>query len=188
MENPLAIRHSQCTKRTSEAELQVVVPAIRFAKPRTKRFGGETPTDAMVSFCRGVGHGRAPQRRGAHLSAFHRGSRPKESFIARDSAPGFCFLGRGGKVGGPSVERALPAPTCPSPARPSRPGRSARRITPNAAGSGLQIRPRAPHSPARAWNASRPRPNHRMRFGSTCNWNRDDCQRCSDAKFRHCRT
>jgi hypothetical protein len=133
MENPLAIRHSQCTKRTSEAELQVVVPAIRFAKPRTKRFGGETPTDAMVSFCRGVGHGRAPQRRGAHLSAFHRGSRPKESFIARDSAPGFCFLGRGGKVGGPSVERALPASTCPSPARPSRPGRSARRITPKAA-------------------------------------------------------
>src|SRR5690242_21575600 len=33
----------------------------------------------------------------AHLSAFHRGSRPKESFIARDSAPGFCFLGRGGQ-------------------------------------------------------------------------------------------
>src|SRR6516162_6994202 len=31
------------------------------------------------------GHGRACKRPGAHLSAFHRGSRPKESFIARDS-------------------------------------------------------------------------------------------------------
>jgi len=157
MENPLAIRHSQCTKRTSEAELQVVVPAIRFAKPRTKRFGGETPTDAMVSFCRGVGHGRAPQRRGAHLSAFHRGSRPKESFIARDSAPGFCFLGRGGKVGGPSVERALPAPTCPSPARPSRPGHSARRLMPECrpgagckSARGRRTRPREPGTASQA--------------------------------------
>src|ERR1700745_1585218 len=41
---------------------------------------------------RGEGMGGA-----AHLSAFHRGSRPKESFIARDSAPGFYFLGRGGQ-------------------------------------------------------------------------------------------
>jgi len=60
-------------------------------KERTERtnenVGGETPTDARL-FCRGIGHGRAPQRRGAHLSAFHRGSRPKESFIARDSASG----------------------------------------------------------------------------------------------------
>src|SRR5215467_806449 len=38
----------------------------------------------------------APGAPGAHLSAFHRGSRPKECFIARDSAPGFCFLGPGG--------------------------------------------------------------------------------------------
>src|SRR5215813_2362912 len=49
--------------------------------------GGETPTDARL-FCRGIGHGRAPQRRDAHLSAFHHGSRPKESSIARDSASG----------------------------------------------------------------------------------------------------
>src|SRR5690348_9009133 len=55
---------------------------------RTKEnVGGETPTDAR-RFCRGSGHGRASQRRGAHLSAFHRGSRPKESFIARDAASG----------------------------------------------------------------------------------------------------
>jgi hypothetical protein len=30
----------------------------------------------------------APGSPGAHLSAFHHGSRPKESFIARDSASG----------------------------------------------------------------------------------------------------
>src|SRR5262249_16653176 len=60
----------------------------RMTKVRTKaNVGGETPTDARL-FCRGIGHGRAPRRRGAHLSAFHRGSRPKESFIARDSASG----------------------------------------------------------------------------------------------------
>jgi len=55
------------------------------------------------------GHGRASQRGGAHLSAFHRGSRPKESFIARDSAPGFCFLGRGRTGFAYPFERALPA-------------------------------------------------------------------------------
>src|SRR5262249_61698899 len=60
----------------------------RMTKVRTKaNVGSETPTDARL-FCRGIGHGRAPRRRGAHLSAFHRGSRPKESFIARDSASG----------------------------------------------------------------------------------------------------
>ncbi len=51
----------------------------------------------------------APGSPGAHLSAFHRGSRPEESFIARDAAPGFFFLGPGGKVGGlPSSGRYPP--------------------------------------------------------------------------------
>jgi hypothetical protein len=68
------------------------------------------------------------QAAGAHLSAFHRGSRPKESFIARDSAPGFCFLGLG-----LSVEWALPTPAYPSPANASRPSRSVRGLMPNAA-------------------------------------------------------
>ena len=60
-----------------------------------------------------------------------------------------------------SVERALPAPTCPSPANAVD-----ARMPP---GSGLQSRARAPHSPARAGIASRPRPNHRARFGNICN-------------------
>ncbi len=91
----------------------------------------------------------APGAPGAHLSAFHRGSRPEESFIARDAAPGFCVLGRGGKVGGLSVERALPASTCPSPAMPSQPGRSARRITPDAARERVASPPAIPTGASR---------------------------------------
>jgi hypothetical protein len=55
---------------------------------RTKeKIGGETPTDAM-SYSAVRTRTAAPGAPGAHLSAFHRGSRPKESFIARDSASG----------------------------------------------------------------------------------------------------
>ena len=73
------------------------------------------PTDAMsiLPWLTATAATGAP---GAHLSAFHRGSRPKESFIARDSAPAFCFLGLGGTRFEYPFERALPAPACPSPA------------------------------------------------------------------------
>ena len=40
------------------------------------------------SFCRALRARPRLQTAGARLSAFHRGSRPKESFIARDSASG----------------------------------------------------------------------------------------------------
>jgi len=73
------------------------------------------PTDAM-SILPWLTATAAPGAPGAHLSAFHRGSRPKESFIARDSAPAFCFLGLGGTRFEYPFERALPAPACPSPA------------------------------------------------------------------------
>src|SRR6185437_13764410 len=59
------------------------------------------------------GHGRASQRRGAHLSAFHRGSRPKESFIARDAASGQASWDVAGTRFAHPFERALPAPACP---------------------------------------------------------------------------
>src|SRR5690242_2529786 len=52
------------------------------------------------------GPGRASQRRGAHLSAFHRGSRPKESFIARDSASGQASWDVAGTRFAHPVERA----------------------------------------------------------------------------------
>ena len=67
-------------------------------------------------FCRAVRARPRLHTGGAHLSAFHRGSRPKKSFIARDSAPAFCFLGLGGTRFEYPFERALPAPACPSPA------------------------------------------------------------------------
>ena len=75
------------------------------------------------------GHGRACKRPGAHLSAFHRGSRPKESFIARDSAPGFIFLGLGGQFGWPSSGRYPPLPV-PVQRTQSRPGHSAEGLMP----------------------------------------------------------
>ena len=137
----------------------------------------------QFAFCRGFGHGRASQRRGAHLSAFHRGSRPKESFIARDSAPGFSFLGRGGRVGGPSVGRALPASTYPSPAMPSQPGRSARRITPDAARARVASPPGT--ALARAIRGLPPGPRPTGRDSNICNIIGDGRQWRSDTKIRH---
>ena len=56
-----------------------------------------------------------------------------------------------------SVERALPAPTCPSPARPSQPSRSARRLMPECrpgagcnSARGHRTRPREPGTASQA--------------------------------------
>jgi hypothetical protein len=54
----------------------------------------------------------APGSPGAHLSAFHRGSRPRESFIARDSASGQASWDAASIV----AMRVLAAPAYPSPA------------------------------------------------------------------------
>jgi hypothetical protein len=108
------------------------------------------------------GHGRAPIRGAHHLSAFHRGSRPEESFIARDSAPGFCFLGRG-----LSVEWALPTPAYPSPARSSRPGHSAKGLMPNAARERV-AKPRAGTALAPGLRPAGRNPSDWARFG-LCN-------------------
>src|SRR5215469_11489459 len=86
-------------------------PGMTRKKERTKEKSEAKRRQTQLVFCRGVGHGRASQRRGAHLSAFHRGSRPKESFIARDSASGHASWDVAD--GNPSFERALPAPACP---------------------------------------------------------------------------
>jgi len=86
---------------------------------RTKKSEAERRQTQFV-FCRGIGHGRASQRRGAHLSAFHHGSRPKESFIARDSASGHASWDVPGTRFAHPFERALPAPACPSPAKAPR--------------------------------------------------------------------
>jgi hypothetical protein len=90
------------------------------------------------------------QAAGAHLSAFHRGSRPKESFIARDSALNFCFLGPG-----LSVECALPTPAYPIPASRSRPGPSAEGLMPNAARERVASSPAGTALAPQSGNASR---------------------------------
>jgi len=99
------------------------------------------------------GHGRARSARRTHLSAFHRGSRPKESFIARDSAPGFLFLGLGGQFGWPSSGRYPPLPV-PVQRTQSRPGHSAEGLMPKCrpgagckAARGHRTRPREPGMP-----------------------------------------
>jgi len=98
---------------------------------KNKRKCRKRNADRRNVICRGVGHGRASQRGGAHLSAFHRGSCPKESFIARDSASGQASWDVADSD--LSFERALPAPACPSPASSSRPGPSAEGLMPKAA-------------------------------------------------------
>jgi hypothetical protein len=142
------------------------LPGFRCAQPglrrKKKNIGGETPTDAIGVLPRRTGPA-APGSPGAHLSAFHRGSRPKESFIARDSAPGFCFLGRG-----LSVEWALPTPAYPSPARPSRPGHSAEGLMPNGARERVASPP-AGHRTRPVLTACRPQPVRLGEVPGICN-------------------
>jgi hypothetical protein len=142
-----------------------------------KRFGGETPTDAIDIQPRLTGPA-APPSGGAHLSAFHRGS------------------GLGDRTPPPSFSSALPGMRPPSgfplslPVSVqrcfSRTGRNAGRADfPKLPGSGLQGRARAPHSPRAYGLPAAARPNHRARFSSICNEIGDDSQRCGDTKFCH---
>src|ERR1700730_5661761 len=73
----------------------------------------------------------------ARLTAFHHGSRLRELFHPKGSAQA--------RLPGTRSERALPAFACPSPGSTSRPGHRAGGLIPKPPGSGLQIRPRAPH-------------------------------------------
>src|SRR5207248_8064364 len=70
-----------------DAVLRTAMPGNDEGKERKRKSEAERRQTQFV-FCRTDGPGRPSQRRGAHLSAFHHGSRPKESFIARDSASG----------------------------------------------------------------------------------------------------
>jgi hypothetical protein len=100
------------------------------------------------------------QAAGAHLSAFHRGS------------------GLGDRTPLPSFSSALPGMRPPSGVTLSLPvsvqrcfsrtGRSASRAEdPKLPRSGLQIPPAGAALARVVWNASRPRPNHRARFGAS---------------------
>ncbi len=91
-----AVRHPQ-RYRKDEAKERVVVLAVFASHAKKKR--RRNADRRKVEFCRAlrVRPLPPPGEGAAHLSAFHRGSRPKESFIARDSAPGRSFLGLGGQ-------------------------------------------------------------------------------------------
>jgi hypothetical protein len=73
----------------------------------------------------------------ARLSAFHHGSHLREYLIPKARLQA--------RLPGTWSERALPAFACPSPGSTSHPGHRAGRLIPKPPGSGLQIRPRAPH-------------------------------------------
>ena len=73
----------------------------------------------------------------ARLTAFHHGSHLREYLIPKAQLQA--------RLPGTRSERALPAFACPSPGSTSRPGHRAGGLIPKPPGSGLQIRPRAPH-------------------------------------------
>jgi hypothetical protein len=96
--------------------------------------GGRTPTDAEPTTA--LAHGARSAER-ARLSAFHHGSRLRDYSSRRlGFRPGFLGLGLNGRY-----------PPSPVPVQgcTSHPGHHAGRLIPKPPGSGLQIRPRAPH-------------------------------------------
>ena len=102
-------------RRVKRRRLQTAMSGNDEGKKNEENIGSETPTDARLLLpC--LTDTAAPGAPGAHLSAFHRGSRPKESFISRDAAPGQASCDAAGTRFAHPFERALPAPACPSPA------------------------------------------------------------------------
>src|SRR5438067_11305788 len=91
----------QSCSRPMPVEALASVASARMTKKRTKeKIGSRTPTEANQHSAGPYGPGRASQRRGAHLSSFHHGSRPKDSFISRDAASGHAsFPDRAGDSG-----------------------------------------------------------------------------------------
>ena len=152
------------------AQLPHGLPGLRPAMTKgneRKRFGGETPTDAM-SILPWLTATAAPASAQAHIyrrstavlvprSLSSQGTQ-HQAFSSWDLAASLA----GGRAG---VTRPCLSQSSEFSSRPSR---SARRLMPECRPSGLQSRARAPHSPARAWNASRPRPNRaRLRLQVT---------------------
>ena len=165
--------------RLLKTALSAFCPAM--TKERTKeRIGGETPTDA-IGYLPCLTGAAAPGSPGAHLSAFHRGSRPKESFIARDSAPGFYFLGRGGQ-GWPVRRAGVTRPYLSQSSELSRPSRSARGLLPNAARERV-TNPHAGAALARAIRHARRAASEKGEVRSICNVIGDKYQRNSDITF-----
>jgi hypothetical protein len=71
------------------------------------------------------------------VGVLHRGSHLREYLIPKARLQA--------RLPGTRSARALPAFACPSPGSTSHPGHNAGRLIPKPPGSGLQIRPRAPH-------------------------------------------
>ncbi len=148
----------------------------------TKNQEGETPTDAysfsphqrmrpraLISFA-SPACGRGSEGR-ARLSAFHRGACGSEPTPPLNSSTRFLGRGRGARsrwFERPcALQRALPAPSCPSPASSLQTGhdagRALSRSRPRTAVTSR--RPREPHSP-RPLASPGGRPVSRARFAT----------------------
>ena len=143
-------------KSGTDGSASNAAPGFHFVQSRLRRkIRSGTPT-SVITILRVLRRGARLAKR-ARLSAFHRGSRQRDYSSQR---PGVrpCFLGlsrsaRSGTAaptGGRrphAAPRALPAPSCPSPASTSRAGHSAGRHDAQAARErSVSFRPRAPHS------------------------------------------
>ena len=111
-------RWKRCTNVTS-AWIAGSSPAMTKkgrGKHQRKRFGGETPTDA-IRILPGLTGPAAPWIAKAHI--YRRSTAvlvPRSLSSARDSAPGQASCDVAGTRFAHPFERALPAPACPSPA------------------------------------------------------------------------
>jgi len=158
----------------------------RRRKKRKRNAGRRICFMSRTQAARGSRHGKGGLRRPpavgrARLPAFHHGSRQRDLRHPRRSS---------GQASWDAAVWALPTIACPSPGSTSRPARNAGRLMPEPPGSGLQDRPRAPHSPPMARCASGPRPS-RARLIRGCNVTETGTDvkgehRISDSR-RHCK-
>jgi len=131
--------------------VSITAPGFRFAHPGYKRRNKEAErrqTQCLMprtQAARGSRHGecglRRPPLAGALACRRSTTALAKGTYVTQGAAQA--------RLPGTRSARALPAIACPSPGSTSRPGRNAGRLMPEPPGSGLQSRPRAPHSPQR---------------------------------------
>jgi hypothetical protein len=145
---------------------RVSLRSTRATKERTKeKYRRRNADRRKASSAVPYGHGRTSNVRRTSIGVPPR-SRPKESFIARDSAPDFYFLGLGGQ--GEPVRRAgVTRPYLSQSSDQTRPGHSARGFLPGCRpGAGCKSarghRPR----PTRSGYACRTAPIDWARYGA----------------------
>jgi hypothetical protein len=177
--NPFTLRNSPFAIRKARNEQQRQsagggTHVFVLVTPR-KNIGGETPTDARLFYR--AARARPRLDRQAHIYRRSTAALVPRSLSSQGTQhQAFASWDVAARVG-LSVERALPAPTCPSPARSSRPGRSAEGLMPNAARERVAS-PRAGAALAPDLRPAGRSPSDRAR-SEQCNLFSDICQAAS---------